>query len=65
MRDFSKSSAWGRSMHAKRGGYAVQRRYRAEGRETTSIARDALRQKRLADRQARASPAGIVHLPTF
>lgn len=26
------TSAWGRSVRAKRGGYAVQRRYRAEGR---------------------------------
>src|SRR5215813_9011593 len=29
------TSAWGRSMHAKRGGKAVQRRYRAEGRHAT------------------------------
>jgi hypothetical protein len=26
------TSAWGRSMRAKKGGYAVQRRYRMEGR---------------------------------
>jgi hypothetical protein len=26
------TSAWGRSMRAKKGGYAVQRRYRREGR---------------------------------
>lgn len=26
------TAAWGRSMHAKRGGYAVQRRYVLEGR---------------------------------
>jgi hypothetical protein len=26
------TSAWGRSMQAKKGGYAVQRKYRAEGR---------------------------------
>lgn len=29
------TSAWGRSMRAKRGGYAVQREYRAEGRNPT------------------------------
>jgi hypothetical protein len=32
------SSSWGRSMHAKRGGFAVQRRYRAEGRNPTQKA---------------------------
>jgi len=32
------SSFWGRSMHAKRGGYAVQRRYRVEGRNPTQKA---------------------------
>ena len=30
--------AWGRSMHAKRGGLAVQRRYRLEGRDATARA---------------------------
>jgi hypothetical protein len=30
------TSAWGRSMHAKRGGYAVQQQYRAEGRHPTA-----------------------------
>jgi hypothetical protein len=31
-------SAWGRSMRAKRGGYAVQRKYRSEGRHPTEKA---------------------------
>jgi hypothetical protein len=37
------TSAWGRSMHAKRGGYAVQRRYRMEDRHPTEIATQAHR----------------------
>jgi hypothetical protein len=32
------TSSWGRSMQAKKGGYAVQRRYRAEGRDPTAKA---------------------------
>jgi hypothetical protein len=32
------TSAWGRSMCAKKGGYAVQERYRAEGRHPTERA---------------------------
>jgi hypothetical protein len=32
------TSEWGRSMHRKRGGYAVQERYRAEGRQPTAKA---------------------------
>jgi hypothetical protein len=32
------TSAWGRSMLAKRGGLAVQRRYRLEGRDATARA---------------------------
>jgi Fic/DOC family len=31
-------SAWGLSMHGKRGGFAVQRRYRAYGRQATASA---------------------------
>src|SRR5215472_6103871 len=31
-------SAWGRSMHSKKGGKAVQRKYQAEGRHPTKIA---------------------------
>jgi hypothetical protein len=31
-------SAWGRSMAAKKGGYAVQRKYQEEGRRPTEIA---------------------------
>ena len=31
-------SAWGRSMAAKKGGYAVQRKYRMEGRQPTEYA---------------------------
>jgi len=32
------TSAWGKSMHAKRGGYAVQQNYRMEGRNPTEKA---------------------------
>lgn len=32
------TSAWGRRMQAKKGGYAVQRRYRMEGRHPTQAA---------------------------
>ena len=32
------TTAWGRSMRSKLGGYAVQRRYRAEGRDPTAKA---------------------------
>jgi hypothetical protein len=32
------TSAWGRSMRAKKGGYAVQRRFRREGRNPTARA---------------------------
>ncbi len=32
------TSAWGKSMHAKRGGYAVQQQYRMEGRNPTEKA---------------------------
>lgn len=35
---FEERSKWGRSMHAKRGGYAVQRRYRDESRNPTARA---------------------------
>src|SRR5262249_1906260 len=33
------TSAWGRSMLAKKGGYAAQRRYRMEGRDPAAKAR--------------------------
>ena len=32
------TSEWGRRMRAKKGGYAVQRRYRMEGRDPTELA---------------------------
>lgn len=32
------TSAWGRSMQAKKGGYAAQRRYRMEGRNPAEVA---------------------------
>jgi hypothetical protein len=35
------SSAWGRSMHAKKGGLAVQRKYWIEGRHPTKRATEA------------------------
>lgn len=37
------TSAWGRRMRAKKGGYAVQRRYRMEGRRPTEVATQAHR----------------------
>ena len=57
-------------MHAKRGGLAVQRRYRMEGREPTAKATDARRaiyklKTREADRARRGLPATprTWHLP--
>jgi hypothetical protein len=44
------TSAWGRSMHARRGGLAVQRKYRQEGRHPTAraLAAKAAKKGRLA-----------------
>jgi hypothetical protein len=51
------TSAWGRSMHAKQGGLAVQRKYRIEGRHPTRIAtqiRLARQKRKAADARFRA-----------
>jgi hypothetical protein len=68
------SSAWGRSMRAKKGGYAVQRKYRLEGRNPTAhathmskhIRQARKRRKREAEERARLglpSPERIRYLP--
>jgi hypothetical protein len=68
------TSSWGRSMLAKRGGLAVQRRYRLEGRDATARATRcrALKQnaKKRADEEARVrdsmglpAPARVKYLP--
>lgn len=46
--------AWGRSMRAKKGGYAVQRRYRLEGRHPTARATLCRVVKQRAKRRAAA-----------
>jgi hypothetical protein len=51
------SSEWGRRTAAKKGGYAVQRRYRMEGRHPTELAtqvhRNNARMRRDAERRKR------------
>jgi len=54
------SSEWGRSMLAKRGGYAVQRMYQLEGRHPTAAAT----KTRQIIRRARKSPR-VAYLPLF
>jgi hypothetical protein len=46
-------SRWGRSMLSKRGGLAVQRRYRLEGRHPTAIATDCRVRQQAAVRRTR------------
>ena len=55
-----RDSAWGRSMHAKRGGYAVQRKYWLEGRHPTEKATHVrlLRQKARKTQQAQVLARG-------
>lgn len=48
------TSAWGRSMAAKKGGHAVQRKYRAEGRHPTAKATQVRLSKLRAQEQASA-----------
>lgn len=45
-------SAWGRSMLAKRGGYAVHRAYRLQGRNPTAAANESRRQRVQSQKQA-------------
>ncbi len=60
------TSAWGRSMRAKKGGYAVQQRYRAEGRQPTAkatlvrVARQQAASRRADGRPAQTQAAEIV-----
>jgi hypothetical protein len=67
-------SAWGRSMLAKRGGHAVQRKYQAEGRHPTKFATRVrvLKQARAKSVTAEAefrkkyglpAPARVAYLP--
>jgi hypothetical protein len=68
------TSAWGRSMLAKRGGLAVQRRYRLEGRNATARAtrcrvieqkarKRAEEEARLRDSMGLPAPARVRYLP--
>lgn len=52
--------AWGRSMLARRGGYAVQRRFRAEGRKIQAYATLCRVHKRAAIKKAR-QPGFVRH----
>jgi len=67
------TSSWGRSMHAKRGGLAVQRRYRLEGRDATARAtrcrvlkqnakRRAKEEARVRDSMGLPAPARVKYL---
>jgi hypothetical protein len=60
------TSAWGRSMRAKRGGLAVQGKYRLEGRHPTAKATQARlakqRRKKAADQSPESRPCRVVHL---
>jgi hypothetical protein len=44
---------WGLSMQAKQGGYAVQRKYRMEGRHPTAAATEARKWKQVAAKRAK------------
>jgi hypothetical protein len=62
------TSAWGRSMLAKRGGLAVQRKYLIDGRHPTKRAtqvRLAKQRRRKADPLAESRPCRVVHLPLW
>ena len=60
------TSAWGRSMHAKRGGLAVQRKYRLEGRHPTEKATQVRlakqRLKKAVDQSPESRKCRVVHL---
>jgi hypothetical protein len=60
------TSAWGRSMHAKRGGLAVQRKYRLEGRrpieKATQVRLAKQRRKKAADHPQASRKCRVVHL---
>ena len=63
------SSAWGRSMLAKRGGLAVQRKYLIEGKHPTQRATHTRlakqERKRTGGRNEPAEKLRIVHLPLW
>jgi len=60
------TSTWGRSMHAKRGGLAVQRKYLLEGRNPTEKATQVRmakqRRKKAGDQSPESRPCRVVHL---
>lgn len=68
------TSQWGRTMRAKLGGYAVQRKYTQEGRHPTAAATEARKWQRIAAKRTKTEqqrrkrlglpdPPRIVHLP--
>ena len=63
------SSAWGRSMLAKRGGLAVQRKYLIEGKHPTQQATQARlakqKRKKTGEHSEPAEKLRIVHLPLW
>ena len=63
------TSAWGRSMLAKRGGLAVQRKYRQEGRSptqrATEVRLDKQRRKEASDQSPESRPNRVIHLPLW
>ncbi len=58
------TSEWGRSMFGKRGGYAVQRRYRAEGRNPLRDARGKLEPAQSRPAQPAPAPFGVSLSPS-
>jgi len=63
------TSAWGRSMHAKRGGLAVQRKYMLEGRHPTQKATYVRlakqRRSKAADQSSESRLYKVIHLPLW
>jgi hypothetical protein len=63
------TSAWGRSMLAKRGGLAVQRKYLVEGRHPTQRATQVRlakqRRKEATDQPPQSRPNRVIHLPLW
>jgi hypothetical protein len=63
------TSAWGRSMLAKRGGKAVQRKYSLEGRHPTQKATQVRlaqqRRKKLSVHASGLRPCRVIHLPLW
>lgn len=58
-------SAWGRRMRATRGGKAVQKLYRFEGRDATAAPNTARRQRAERDVQKKAEAAAQRHIDAF